>query len=75
MKPDVDKLDINKLKNIPTNFSNLKSKLDRLDIDKVVPVPVDLTLARLGCFLIKCPGRDRKGRKDSHSINLEPVKP
>ena len=39
----MDKLDIDKLKNIPTNISNLKSKIDELDIDKLVPVPVDLS--------------------------------
>ena len=38
LKSDVDKLDIDKLKNVPTNLSNLKSK-----IDKLVPVPVDLS--------------------------------
>ena len=37
------KLDIDKLKNISTNISNLKSKADELDIDKLVPVPVDLS--------------------------------
>ena len=42
-KPDVDKLDINKLKNVPTNFSNLKSKVAKLEADKLVPVPVDLS--------------------------------
>ena len=39
---DLDKLDIDKLKNVPTNFSNLKSKIDKLDVDKLVPVLVDL---------------------------------
>ena len=39
----MDKLDIDKLKNVPTNLSNLKSKLDKLDIDKLVPVPFDLS--------------------------------
>ena len=39
LKTKVDKLDIDKLKNIPpTNLSNLKSKIDRLDIDKLAPV-------------------------------------
>ena len=38
-KSNVGKLDIGKLKNVPTNLSNLKSKVDRLD----VPVPVDLS--------------------------------
>ena len=38
-KSNVGKLDIGKLKNVPTNLSNLKSKVDRLD----VAVPVDLS--------------------------------
>ena len=38
----LDKLDIDKLKNVPTNFNNLKSKVDKLDVDKLVPVLVDL---------------------------------
>ena len=37
------KLDIDKLKNVPSNLSNLKSKAGKLDVDKLVPVPVDLT--------------------------------
>ena len=43
LKSDVDKLDINKLKNVPSNLSNLKSKVDKLDVDKLVSVPVDLS--------------------------------
>ena len=43
LKSDVDKLDNDKLKNIPTNLSNLKSKLDKLDVDELVPAPVDLS--------------------------------
>ena len=31
------------MKNVPTNLSNLKSKLDKLDVDKLVPAPVDLS--------------------------------
>ena len=31
------------MKNLPTNLSNLKSKVDDLDVDKLVPVPVDLS--------------------------------
>ena len=31
------------MKNVPTNGSNLKSKVDKLDVDKLVPVPVDLS--------------------------------
>ena len=34
---------MDKLKNLPINFSNLKSKVDRLDVDKLVPVPVYLS--------------------------------
>ena len=43
LKSDVNKLDIDKLKNLLTNFSNLKSKVDKLDVDKLVPVPGDLS--------------------------------
>ena len=43
LKPNVDKLDIDKLKNVPSNLSNLKSKVDKLDVDKLVLVPVDLS--------------------------------
>ena len=43
LKRLIDKLDIDKLKNIPTNLSNLKSKVHKLDVDKLVPVPVDLS--------------------------------
>ena len=37
LKSNVDKLDIDKLKNVPTNLSNWKSKVDELDVDKLVP--------------------------------------
>ena len=40
---DVEKLGIDKLKNIPSNLSNLKSKVDKLDVDIFVPFPVDLS--------------------------------
>ena len=43
LKNNVDKLDINKLKNVPSNLKNLKSKVDKLDVDKLIPVPVDLS--------------------------------
>ena len=29
--------------NIPSNLSNLKSKVDKFDVDKLVAVPVDLS--------------------------------
>ena len=31
------------MKNVPSNLSNMKSKVDKLDVDKLVPVPVDFT--------------------------------
>ena len=43
LKSDVDKLDIDKLKNVPTNLSNLKSKVDKLNVEKLVPAPVDIS--------------------------------
>ena len=43
LKSNVDKLDIDKMKNVPTNLRNLKSKVDKLDADKLVPVPVELS--------------------------------
>ena len=33
LKSNVDKLDIDKLKNVPTNLSDLKSKVEKLDFD------------------------------------------
>ena len=42
LKSEVDKLDIDQSKNVPSGLSNLKSKVDKLDVSKLVPVPVDL---------------------------------
>ena len=42
-KSDADKLDIDKLKNVPSGLTNLKNKVDKLGVDKLVPIPVDLT--------------------------------
>ena len=36
-------MDIDKLKNVPSDLSNLESKVDKLDVDKLVPVSVDLS--------------------------------
>ena len=41
-KFNVDKLDIDKLKNVPTDLSNLKSKVDKLDVDKLLTITVNL---------------------------------
>ena len=42
LESDVDKLDIDKFKNIPSGLSNLKSKVDKLDCGKLESTPVDL---------------------------------
>ena len=39
---DVNKLDLHKLKNVPSGLSNLKNKLVKLDVDKLVSVSADL---------------------------------
>ena len=40
LKFDIDKLDIDKLKNLPSNLSNLKSREDKLGVHKLVLVLV-----------------------------------
>ena len=40
LKSDVGKLDIDKLKNVRTNLSNLENKVDKLNVYKLVYVPV-----------------------------------
>ena len=42
LKSDVDKLGIDKFKNVPSGLSSLKSKGDKLDIVKLETTPVDL---------------------------------
>ena len=42
MKTEIDKLDINKLVNIPTSFNNLKTKVDDLDVAELNTIPIDL---------------------------------
>ena len=41
LKAEIEKLDIYKIVNVPTNFNNLKAKVDDLDIDKLKIVPID----------------------------------
>ena len=43
LKTDVNRLDIDKLRNIPSGLSSLKSKVDKLDIGKLEIIPVDLS--------------------------------
>ena len=40
---DVDKLDIDKLKNISSGWSSFKNKVDKLDIGKLEATPVNLS--------------------------------
>ena len=40
METEVDKLDINKLVNVPTRLNNLKIKVDDLDVDELKTLPV-----------------------------------
>ena len=42
MKVEFDKLDINKLVNVPTILNNLTTKVDDLDLGKVKTIPVDI---------------------------------
>ena len=44
LKAKVDKLDINKLVNVPNNLNNLKTKVDDLDVGKLKTVAVDLKM-------------------------------
>ena len=43
LKSDVDKLDIDKLKNVPSCLNSIKSKVDKLDIGKLETTPIDLS--------------------------------
>ena len=40
MKAEVDKLDINKLINVPNSSNNLKTKVDDLDVRKLKTAPM-----------------------------------
>ena len=46
LKSDVDKLDIDKIKNVPSGLNILKNKVHELDADKLVPAPADLSKLR-----------------------------
>ena len=43
LKSNVDKLDIDKLKNLPAGLRSLKRKIDKLDIEKLETTPFDLS--------------------------------
>ena len=42
MKAELDKLDINRLVNVPNSLNNSKTKVNDLDVGKMKTVPVDL---------------------------------
>ena len=42
LKAEVDKLDINKMTNVPTSLGNLKTKVGDLGVGKLKIVPTDL---------------------------------
>ena len=42
LKSDVDELDIDNLKIVPSALNDLKSKVDKLNVDKLETVPTDL---------------------------------
>ena len=42
LKAEIDKLEINKLVNVPTSLNNLKAKVDDLDVSKLNAVPIKL---------------------------------
>ena len=47
LKAKVDKLEINKLVNVPTRLNNLQTKVDDLDVDKLKTVPVDFEIEKI----------------------------
>ena len=47
LKAEVDKLDINKVTNVPTSLNNLETIVDDLDVGKLKTVPGDLKKLKL----------------------------
>ena len=47
LKAKVDKLEINKLVNVPTRLNNLQTKVHDLDVDKLKTVPVDFEIEKI----------------------------
>ena len=43
LKSEIDKFDINELKNVASGLNILKCKVDKLDVDKLKTVPVNST--------------------------------
>ena len=66
LRSNIDKLDIDKLKNVPSNLSNLKSKIDKLDVDKLAPVLADLS--KLSDLL-----KNNIAKKDEHNAKIKNI--
>ena len=47
LKSDVDKLDFDKLKNVPSGLTSLKNNVDKLYTGKLETTPVDLSKLQL----------------------------
>ena len=47
LKTEVDKLDINKLVNVPTGLNNLKTKVDDSDVNSLKTIPGGFTKIKL----------------------------
>ena len=43
LKSNAYKINVDKLKNVSDNLTNLRNKIDKLDVDKLVTVPVDFS--------------------------------
>ena len=43
LKSNAYKINIDELKNVSGNLTNLRNKVDKLDVDKLVTVPVDFS--------------------------------
>ena len=67
LKSDVDKLDIDKLKNVTSDLSNLKNKVDKTAVDQLVPAPVDLRKLR---DLVK----NHVAKKDVYNAEIKCIK-
>ena len=67
LKSDLDKLDIDKLKNVTSDLSNLKNKVDKTAVGHLVPAPVGLKKLR---DLVK----NRVAKKDVYNAEIKCIK-
>ena len=66
LKSDVDKLDIDKLKKVPSNLNNLESKVAKLDFD--ILVPVSIALSKLSIVV-----KNDVVKKDVHNAKIKNI--